>query len=54
MLNAKKTAARAVMSCKSTLEPRQSGYFTSVATEMGTKIGPEGDKFKKVCHKIPL
>ena len=31
-----KTAARAVMSCKTMLQAAYSGYFTSVASEMGT------------------
>ena len=43
----KKTAARAVMSCKIMLQAEYSGYFTSAASEMSAQNraeGPKGDK----------
>ena len=55
------------MSCKIMLQAEYSGYFTSVASEMGTSSpknrlvflkmeskGPEGDKMQKVCAKNSL
>ena len=39
---------------KTMLQAAYSGYFTSVASEnvvLVMKIGPEGDKLKKIVHK---
>ena len=51
---APKRAGVHVNSMKTMLLAAYSGYFTSVASEnvvLVMKIGPEGDKLKKIVHK---